>query len=157
MARRRRIFSRSLNKRNRSGLTLIEVITAAAIFAFCLSGLLLTYINLFTLTDLTRDFTIATNAMQSRMEEIKRVPFINLGSLENATFAVAGFSTEDATGITRVTDTAYSDLKEVRLIVSFRSRNRVIGPDQNLNGLLNASESAGSSPCELATYIANFN
>jgi prepilin-type N-terminal cleavage/methylation domain-containing protein len=149
-------------KKGSRGMTLIEVITAAAIFAFCLSGLLLTYMNLFTLTELTRDFTLATNAMQARMEEIKRIPFVNLASLNNATFTVTGFTAGNVSGVSQVFDTAYSDLKQVRLVVCFKSKNRLIGEDANLNGALNAGEDANAngrldSPAELVTFIANFN
>jgi len=41
-------------KNTSGGFTLLEVLFASAIMAACISGLLLTYINLLTLTDLTR-------------------------------------------------------------------------------------------------------
>lgn len=144
------------------GMTLVEVITAAAIFAFCLAGLLLTYMNLFTMTDLTRDLTLATNAMQARMEEIKHFPFSGLAALDNTTFAVEGFNLTDAIGVVQVSNTTYTDLKQVRLVICFRSRNRLIGEDTNLNGELNAGEDTDGndrldSPSELVTTIADFN
>jgi hypothetical protein len=143
-------------------MTLVEVITAAAIFAFCLSGLLLTYMNLFTLNDLTRDFTRTTNGIQARMEEIKLVSFTNLAALNNTTFTIDGFNSTSALGVVQVSDTGYTDLKRVRLIVTFKSRNRVIGEDTNFNGVLNSGEDANGngrldSPCEIVTTIANFN
>jgi prepilin-type N-terminal cleavage/methylation domain-containing protein len=146
-------------KRAQRGMTLLEVMVASSIFAFCLSGLLLTYINLFTLTDLTKDFTIAANAMQTKMEEIKRLPFINLASLNNTTFPVEGFTGTNATGVIQVlSNTGYTDLLQVRLVVSFKSKNRIIGEDANLDGVLNASEeAAGAGKLQLTTLIANFN
>lgn len=146
--------------------TLIELLLAFAILAFCLMGILLTYINMFVLADLARDFTLVTNAMQAQLEEIKKTPFDNLLALNGNTFDIAGFSSGDAKGRIEVCDNTtcpafipYSDLKRVRLVVSFRSRGRVIGEDSNLNGILNSGEDTlisnnrMDSPSEIVTLI----
>jgi type II secretory pathway pseudopilin PulG len=146
---------------SKAGFTLVEALLAVTITAVCLSGLLLTYINLLTWTGLWRDFTLATSAMQARMEEIKRADFANLTLYDNTTFNITGFNSTTAMGGTQVMDTGYDDLKEVRLTVSFFSRGRLIGEDRNLNGTLESSEDLNNnsrmdSPCELVTTIANF-
>jgi prepilin-type N-terminal cleavage/methylation domain-containing protein len=159
----------------KKGLTLIEVLFAAAIMAFCLSGLLLTYINLFVLTDLARDFTTVTNALQAKMEEIKNVAFANLAALNNTTFNVTAANSTDVIGkgVIQVSDigdpftnTTYTDLKKVRTVISFKSRSRVIGEDKNLNGILDPGEddavygangtSRMDSPVEAITIIKSF-
>lgn len=147
--------------RNRKGMTLVEVMVAAAIFAFCLSGLLLTYMNLFTMTDLTRDFTYATNAMQAELEQIRQVAFANLTTLDNTTFTIPGLASGNSCGVVQVTNTTYSDLVQVRLVASFKSRNRLIGEDADLDGVLDSGEDANGngildSPAELATLIASY-
>jgi prepilin-type N-terminal cleavage/methylation domain-containing protein len=146
--------------RNRlRGVTLIEVLIAAAILAFSLCGILLTYINMFIFTDLTRDFTLATNALQAKAEEIKKANFDNLLTF-NGSFDIAGFASSDAKGVVYITsDTGYADLKRVRIEASFKSRNRVIGGDKNLNGIADLGEDVNSknelnSPAELVTLIA---
>jgi prepilin-type N-terminal cleavage/methylation domain-containing protein len=151
-----------MSEKKRRGLTLVEVMVAAGIMASCLAGLLMTYMNLFTLTDFTRDYTLATNAMQARMEEIKRVSFANLSALDGAAFNITGFSAGNATGVSQVTippsGTTYTDLAQVRLVVTFKSKGRIIGEDRNLDGVLNASEEANSTgKPDLVTFIANFN
>jgi type II secretory pathway pseudopilin PulG len=161
----------------RKGLTLIEVLLAAGILAFCLSGLLLSYVNLFILMDLARDFTYANNALQAQMEGIKNTVFANLTALNNTNFAVTGNNSSDiiGTGVIGVfdvndpfrnTNTTYADLKRVRIVISFRSRARIIGEDKNLNGILDAGEDDPGygvngtgrldSPVEAVTIIKNF-
>jgi prepilin-type N-terminal cleavage/methylation domain-containing protein len=159
----------------KKGLTLIEVLFAAAIMAFCLSGLLLTYINLFVLTDLSRDFTSVTNALQAKMEEIKNVAFANLTALNNTTFNVMAGNSTDVIGRGMIevsdigdpfTNTTYTDLKKVRTVISFKSRSRVIGEDKDLDGILDPGEDDAvygangtnrlDSPVEAITIIKSF-
>jgi type II secretory pathway pseudopilin PulG len=172
---------RLINPESDKGMTLVEVLVAAGLFAFCVAGLLLTYMNLFILTDISRDSTLANNALQARLEEAKSISFGNLDSwaANNNTFNVvdsnflsAGAPIVIGKGnitISSVNDpftgSTYPDLKKVRVSISFKSRNRVIGEDKNLNGLLDAGEDdnhyangAGqlNSPVEGVILIKNF-
>ena len=61
--------------------------------------------------------------------------------------------------------TVFTDLKNVRAAVAFRSRQRVYGEDQNLNGVLDTGEDDAqygglnnrlNSPVETATLVANY-
>ena len=157
---------------NSSGLTLVEVLVASAIFAFCLSGLLLTYMDLFILTDISRDSTIANNVLQAKMEEIKSMDFSELAALNNTNFDVvdsnSGVIGKGVVYITNAVDpfvnSTYSDLKTARVAISFTSRNRVIGEDKDLDGILDAGEDdiryngtgVLNSPVEAITLIKNF-
>ncbi|MFA4843174.1 MAG: prepilin-type N-terminal cleavage/methylation domain-containing protein [Candidatus Omnitrophota bacterium] len=141
------------------GFTLVEVLLAAGILALCLCGLLAAYVNLFFLSDLSRDMTLANNAMQAKMEELKKTNFDALSSFNGTVFDIAGFSASLAKGAVFVTDTGYSELKEARIVVSFKSRGRLIGEDTNLNGQLNSGEDLNAnnrldSPVESVTLIA---
>jgi prepilin-type N-terminal cleavage/methylation domain-containing protein len=153
-------------KKKESGFTLVEVLVAVSITAVCLSGMLLTFINLFTLTDLTRDFTLANNAAQQKVEEIKRTAFDSVLAFNNTVFNIPGFAASEARGRIEVDNTTFSYLKKVRVVVSFRTRSRVIGEDTNLNGALDSGENTADypeasgprldSPVEIVTYIGNF-
>ena len=155
-------------RKKQSGLTLIEVLVATAIMATCISGMLLTYINLFTITDLMRDFTLAMNAASQKVEEIKHNPFDTIiDDFNNETFTIPGFPAEaDAIGRIEVSNTTNAYLRKVRVVVSFRTRGRVIGEDTNLNGILDNGENTGwytevsgprlDSPVEIVTYIGNY-
>ncbi|MCX5707626.1 MAG: prepilin-type N-terminal cleavage/methylation domain-containing protein [Candidatus Omnitrophica bacterium] len=167
--------------KNQKGVTLVEVLVAASIFAFCVSGLLLTYMNLLILTDVSRDTTIANNVLQARLEEARTVSFGNLSSWSNSTtgfsvvnndFLFGGNPIQIGVGNITCTDvadpftnTTYSDMKKIRVVISFKSRSRVIGEDANLNGQLDAGEDDSrypsgtgqlDSPVEGVTLIKNF-
>jgi prepilin-type N-terminal cleavage/methylation domain-containing protein len=132
-----------ISKSNASGLTLVEVLVASAIMAFCLAGLLLTYINLLTLTDVTQAFTLANNGAQQKMEQIKHMAFDSVDAMNGTQFNVDGFAGADGTGYIEVANTNYTYLKKVRVLVSFRVRNRPIG-------------NTTASPVEVVTYIGNY-
>jgi len=142
------------------GFTLVEILVTAAILAFSLCGLLASYTNMFLLADLVQGFTLTTNTIQAKMEEIKKTNFDSLLSLNKATFDLGGFASSDGKGVIEVTNTAYSDLRRVRIIACFRIHGRIIGEDKNLDGNLSQGEdtliSNGrlDSPLELITLIA---
>ena len=144
--------------KNKKGMTLVEVLVAASIFAFCLSGLLLTYMNLFILTDMARDSTVANSVLVSRLEELKSTSF---SLLVNSTFNVTNSGVQ-VNGrvcvydvVDPVTNDTYPDLKRARIIISFISRNRTIGNStgcgENVNGT-----SLLRSPVEGVIMIKNF-
>ena len=132
---------------------------ASAIMAFALCGILGAYISMFIFSDLNRNFTLVTNALQAKAEEIKRTDFNNLSALNATTFDLSGFASSDAKARVEVTDTGYGDLKIVRLVACFKNRARIIGEDNNLNGILNIGEDANNngrldSPAEIVFLIA---
>lgn len=149
-----------------SGFTLAEVLVTFFLLAFCLCGLLLTYINMLNLTELSRSLTLATNAVQKELEDIKRINFDSLMALDGTTFDIAGFSSSYAKGRIEICDNitcpaiiSYSDLKRVRLVACFKSRGRIFGEDQNLDGSLNTGEDKNGNnrldcPVEVITLIS---
>ncbi len=148
-------------KQNAKGFTLIEILFAAAIFAASLCGILLTYANMFVLTDMSRGFTLATNAVQAQMEQVKRTGYDNILAFNGTQFDLNGFAASDSEAIIEAADQTYSDLRRVRIVASFRVRGRVIGEDANLNGILDvgAGEDTNGnlrldSPVELVTLIS---
>lgn len=130
------------------------------------------------LSDLSRDLTLVTNAVQAKMEEIKKTNFdclfssgTSCGSCTSCfyngqVFDIAGFTSVDAKGRIEICDTvtcptiiSYSDLKRVRLVACFKSRERLFGEDSNLDGNLTEAEDLNNndrldSPVELVTLIA---
>lgn len=138
--------------------SLIELLVTMTILAFSLCGLVATYINLFFLSDLSRDTTLATNAIQGKLEEIKNTPFDCLFSApcascaggctkcfcSQSTFALEGI--QQGAGKIEITNViGYGNLKSVRVLACFKSRHRLIG-----NDLSNCQ----SSPVEVITHIA---
>lgn len=145
------------------GFSLIEVLVTSGILAFALCALLLIYINLFALGAVGRQLTLATNAAQGKLEELKNICFNDLGSYNGTIFDIPGFAASDAKGAIYISDVdEYSvlhDLKRVRIIVCFRQKGqRIVGSDKNLNGAADAGEAVNSrnellSPVEIITMI----
>lgn len=146
------------NNKYSKGLTLIEVMVTFAILAFVLSGLLALYLNIFLLGDISRQTILASNAAEAEMEVLKNTN--NLLVLNGTPFNIQGFPAGDAIGAINVSNTAYSDLLRVRVVVSFRQRGqRIVGEDRNLNGILDAGEDSNGngqidSPIEVITLIS---
>lgn len=141
------------------GFSLVELLFTFSILAFTLCGILLTYIQMFLLSDLARDTTYATNAVQAKMEEIKNTAFDSISLYNDTAFDIPGFAAEDAKGRVEVYSTAYADLYRVRVMASFKSRKRLIGEDANLNGEFNTGEDANGNDrldpaVELVTLIS---
>lgn len=149
----------------KTGFTVAEVLVALTILAVSLCGLLLTYLNMFVLADLTRDAASAESALRARVEEIKSVPFDNLTS-ESGPFNLTdyGFSSGlQSMGTVEVTSNfaGYNGtLTMIRAVATYVSRDRVIGEDVNFNGQLDEDEGEDTngnhrldSPVELITLI----
>ena len=94
------------------------------------------------------------------MEEIKKTSYAGLSAFNGVSFDIAGFASSDAKGVVEVTDNlGYADLTRVRIVSSLKSRGRIIGEDQDLDGVLDFGEDANAngrldSPIELVTLIA---
>ncbi|RLC34533.1 MAG: hypothetical protein DRZ76_02500 [Candidatus Nealsonbacteria bacterium] len=145
----------------KKGFSMVELMIGVTILVFALTSILASYANTFILSDLSRNISIATNAIRAKMEEIKQESFSDLDSFNGTTFSLIGFAASDAKGRIEVSDVpGFTDLKEVRIIGCFLSRGRVIGEDSNLNGVLDidAGEDENSnarldSPAEVAALI----
>jgi len=140
---------------------MVELMVGVTILVFSLTAILASYANTFILSDLARNTSIATNAIRSRMEEVKQESFSNLDSLDGTTFDLMGFTAGDAKGRVEVSNVSgFTNLKEVRIVGCFLSRGRVIGEDSNLNGVLDVDEGEDAdnnsrldSPVEAAALI----
>jgi type II secretory pathway pseudopilin PulG len=145
----------------RKSFSMIELMIGVTILVFALTSILASYANAFILSDLSRNISIATNAVRARMEEVKQEPFSDLDSLDGTTFDLTGFAIGDAKGRVEVSNVSgFTNLKEVRIVGCFISRGRIIGEDSNLNGVLDTdmgedanNNSRLDSPVEAAALI----
>jgi hypothetical protein len=70
--------------RNKKGLTLSELMLAAAILAFVLSGLLLVFVNCFFLNDANRNLSVASSHAEFVLEQIKNQSFTSYSLIAGA-------------------------------------------------------------------------
>jgi len=144
-----------------SGLTLLELMIAAAILVVAISGLLAIFTGLFSLNEGTRKLTLAVTAAQDKMEEIRDSNLATLYTTYNDTsFNPDGFGFSEAKGAVHI-DNLDPDLLKVYVSISWRERsNKIVGEDANLNGSFDAGEDQNgdnrlSSPAEISTLIGS--
>ena len=147
-----------MKKFSNKAFTLIELMVAAAILLVTLVGILLSYVRSLELAELSKNSSIAVNAVRSRMEQIRNTQFSQiLATYNNVTFTAAGFN---GLGISYVT-AVNADLLQVTISFSWRQSNRrVIGEDKDLDGVLDAGEDKNGngildSPVEIVSDIYN--
>lgn len=144
--------------RSKKGVTLVEMLLAAAILAYTVCGMLALYAGCFDLISTSKNTSIAINAAQGLMEEIRNAPFPQIiDDYDNINFTVNTMPSNR--GVVYVDDTD-PELLRITISVCWNQRNRIIGEDRNLNGVLEAGEDANSnsvidSPVQLVTLVAN--
>ena len=152
-------------RRSITGFTLIEVALALAILAVTLSGLLLTYVSMFVLTDMQRDHALASNALLARLEEIRAMDFNDISTAAGAfNLTDYGFPANQSSRGRVDVVTSFSGypatLTKVRLVASYATRlNRSVGEDRNYNGALDSGEDVNNnsrldSAAEVVSLIA---
>jgi len=150
-------------RRFKEGFILLEVLIATAIAAFAVCGILFLYIAGMDLIRTSKNASIATNAIQGLIENIRNTPFPDIVTTYNLLeFSVDGISPINGvpsnSGIVYVDDTD-PELLLVTISVCWRQGNRIIGEDANFNGELDAGEDVNNnliidSPVELVTQVA---
>lgn len=142
------------------GFTLIEVMLAAGILVIVLSGILATYISCFELISTSQNLTLAVNAAQRRIEEMRDYSFSQIyADYNNQIFTVGEITIGNSQGVIYV-DNSNPDLLEITVSVCWRQRGgRIIGEDLDLDGILDAGEDANvngiiDSPAQLVTLIS---
>ena len=137
----------------------MEMLLAVAILAYILCGMLAMYISCFDLISTSRNMSIATNAAEGLMEQIRSYNFTQIASdYDQLTFTVNGLPAQNM-GVVYVNDTN-PELLQVTISVCWRQKGRIIGEDTNLNGVLNGAEDVNGnniidSPVELVSLIVN--
>lgn len=142
-----------------TGFTLMELMFAVAILVTALLGILLTYLTCFELISTAHNLTLATNAVQGKIEEIRDYNFYDIYSdYDGQTFPVNEIAVGNSLGVVYV-DNTDPDLLEITVSICWRQRgNRIIGEDLDLDGVLDPGEDLNGngiidSPAQLVTLI----
>ena len=145
--------------KDNSGLTLLELMIAAAVLVIAISGILAIFTGLFSLNENARKLTLAITASQDKIEEMRNSNFDTLFTAYNGTsFDPDGFSSSESKGAIYI-DNTDPYLLEVCVSISWVERsNKIVGEDANLNGTLDSGEDLNgngrlSSPAEIVTLI----
>jgi Tfp pilus assembly protein PilV len=154
-----------MKKLRKCGFTIVEVMVTTFVLVVAICGLLGLFLSSIVLNETSRNASLATQAAQARLEELKNVIFSDLSTYNNTAFAVSGFGAGLAKGRVEVSDTIYNtsdyNLKKVHISVSWKQNaNRIVGEDINLDGAYEVSEDKNNngeinSPAEIYTFISN--
>ena len=143
---------------SKKGITLVEMLLAAALLSYVVCGILALYANCFELISISKHTSIAINAAQGLSEEIRNAPFSQVvNDYNNLNFTVNTMPSN--IGVVYVDDTD-PELLRVTISVCWSQRSRIMGEDTNLDGNLDGGEDANNngiidSPVQLVTLIAN--
>lgn len=147
--------------RKKQGFTLLELMFAVAILVTVVSGMVRLFVFTSTQADIAGRKTIAVSEAQTKLEEIRNTDY----SLITTNYGSGGtpgntfdLSLIDGKGVIYI-DSSNAELLVLEVVVSWNNKyNRVVGEDQDLDGVLDAGEDANSngkidSSVELITYL----
>lgn len=118
-----------MRKFSHKGFSLVELLLAAVILAFVLTGLLALFISCIFLNDTNRNTTIATSHAQFAMEEVKNTTF---ASITGATWNSAVIASKGLTSLsseTIIINVTGTDPLDITVTVNWKdrgTRNRTI-------------------------------
>lgn len=161
---------------NENGFTLSEIMVAALVLVTILVGLLASYVTCLDFNETTRNTTLALNAAQQKLEEMKDYSFSLLCTDYNSTTftldvmptgesqgRVYVFVDSSPTGLNSCSG-AYDctcDYDTLRVVISVcwrQKSGRVMGEDKDLDGVLDTGEDKNNnsvidSPAMLTSYL----
>lgn len=142
--------------KNKNGFTLVELLMATMVTAILFTGVLLTYIRCIELNDLALHSSAAVSAVSAQVETIRNGDFAQVvANHHQTTFTSANLN---GIGVSYVNN-ANPDLLDLYVTFCWQEKNgRVIGEDQDLDGVLDAGEDKNGngrldSPVTVATKL----
>lgn len=147
----------------RSGFSLIEIMIAMSILIFSFTLLVRLFIHCLNAGDSAKDLSIAMGETQGKLEEIRNyssfssiVTDYGQGGNPGNIFSLNQLN---ATGVIYI-NSSNTDLLEIEIVTSLRTvDDRVIGEDQDLDGILDGGEDVNGngkfdSPVSLVSVFA---
>ena len=139
------------------GFTLVEVLVATGLLVIVLAGLVGLFVYCSMLSELSGDMTTVMSELQGKWEEIRNhdydliVTDYSSGGTPGNTFDLTQVN---AKGVIYI-DATNPDILVVKIVASWQTRSdRIMGEDQNLNGVLDAGEDQnGNGEIDSSTSI----
>jgi len=134
-------FKKNLALDNK-GMTLPELLVALFILILAVTGILLSFLRALELQEVSQAFSTGTKAALSRMDKIRATDYDLIKAAYNGAsgaFDVAGLNAKGSCYV----DDSDPNLLLVAISISWKQKNgRIYGGDKNLNGQLDAGETA---------------
>lgn len=148
------------------GFTIVEVLIATVVLTVALVSILGLFTYSLALTESQESLTIAQYEAQRQLETIKaddystiRASYTDSGAIQENQFTLT-----DSTGMGAVYAEELPDssnrLMRIKVVVCYQQKNRVIGEDRDLDGILDNGEDANGngeldSPAQIETVIVD--
>lgn len=148
----------TVTRNRQSAFTLLEILLAAAILTFAICAILAAYIACIVLAADSKNINISTNAALSMAEEVRSSAFTRIVDDYNGLNFILN-DLPSSRGVVYVDDTN-PELLQVTISICWRQDNRIVGEDQDLDGVLDGGEDRNGngiidSPVQVVTQITN--
>ncbi|MBU2541035.1 MAG: hypothetical protein KJ593_03940 [Candidatus Omnitrophica bacterium] len=167
------MFRKKIKLDSCSGFTLAELMIAALVLVTVLVGLLASYVACLDLNETNSNMTLALNAAQEKLAEIRDYSFSNICTdFNNTTFNLDGImpTGESMAMIYTYVDSDFNscstyncscDYDVIRVVISVcwrQKSGRVIGEDKDLDGIIDTDEDVNNngqidSPAQIVTFL----
>ncbi|MBU1086987.1 MAG: type II secretion system GspH family protein [Candidatus Omnitrophica bacterium] len=129
--------------RRKKGFTLVEVLVSTAIMAIAITSTLQILMYLLQMNESNQNSVTCMNTVQGYMDEMKNVLYDDIvGNYNGLQFTVDDLTNRGVrhSGIIYAAEIQPPFLTDVKVVICWENRNRIIGEDTNLNGSLDAGE-----------------
>ncbi len=150
-----------------AGFTLAEIMIATIVLVVALVSTLGLLNHSLSLPENAGDSTIAMHEAEAKMEEIClddyltiRAAYTNGGALLETPFVISGLNGMGAIYAKELAG-ATDGLMRIKVVVCYQEKNRLVGEDLDLDGILDQGEDTMltngelDSPCQLETVVVN--
>lgn len=126
----------------KKGFTLVEILVSTAIMAIAITSTLQILMYLLQMNEANQVSVACMNRVQGIMDEIKRVNYDDIVLYNGDTFTVDELTARGIRhrGVIYVNEIEASFLSDVKVVISWENRSRIIGEDRNFNGALDGGE-----------------
>jgi prepilin-type N-terminal cleavage/methylation domain-containing protein len=146
----------------KKGFTLVEILVSTAIMAIAITSTLQILMYLLQMNEANQVSVSCMNRVQGIMDEIKRVTYDDIILYNGDTFTVDELTTRGIRhlGIIYVNEIEPSFLTDVKVVICWENKTRIIGEDRNFNGSLDGGEDLNGngqidSPITIESTIVN--
>lgn len=147
--------------RNKKGFTLVEILVSIMLMAIVIGAMFQMINHLFELNEINEVMVIGTNVAQGMIDEIRNVDAEDIiANYNNHTFSLDELTNKNIPhiGLVTIEELEAGLLLRIKVVICWQQKNRIIGEDANLNGILDADEDENGngeidSPCMLDTAI----
>lgn len=126
----------------KKGFTLVEILVSTAIMAIAITSTLQILIYLLQMNEANQVSVACMNRVQGLMDEIKRVNYDDIILYNGDTFTVDELTTRGIRhrGVIYANEIEANFLSDVKVVISWENKSRIIGEDRNFNGSLDGGE-----------------